>query len=184
MKRYYFITVILTLIFVAVFLIAKAEETKKEEKPKPTYVGMKKCVTCHKSDKICKVTGDVVTSYNATKHAKAMSSLKDEEKKKEECVKCHTTGYGKGGYKIGAENASSFENVQCEACHGPGSLYSKADIMKDRKKSIENGLIIPDEKTCTQCHNKNSPTFKEFNYEKALKTGVHKLTKKEESKKE
>ena len=38
--------------------------------------------------------------------------------------------------------------------------------MKDKQKAVAAGLIIPDEKTCIQCHNDKSPTYKEFDYKK------------------
>ena len=39
--------------------------------------------------------------------------------------------------------------------------------MKDKQKAIDNGLIIHNEKEkfCTSCHNSDSPTYKEFNYD-------------------
>jgi len=36
--------------------------------------------------------------------------------------------------------------------------------MVDQEASIAAGLIVPDEKTCTKCHNADSPTFKEFDF--------------------
>jgi hypothetical protein len=35
------------------------------------------------------------------------------------------------------------------------------------------GLTIPDEKTCTGCHNKESPTFKAFDFEKMAAKIAH-----------
>jgi hypothetical protein len=45
--------------------------------------------------------------------------------------------------------------------------------MKSREKSIEKGLIIPDEALCRSCHNEESPTFKGFNYEEYLAKIAH-----------
>ena len=56
------------------------------------------------------------------------------------------------------------EGVSCESCHGAGSAYKTATIMKDKAKAIAAGLIIPDEKLCRKCHNPESPTYKEFNF--------------------
>ena len=120
----------------------------------PTYVGAQKCKICHQ---------DEYKVWSNEKHSKAWDALKPEEQKKAECVKCHTTG--------GAANP----NVQCEACHGPGSEYSKPIIMNKAKwqadpagqlkLAMQAGLIKPDEKVCTSCHNKQSPNFKPFNFE-------------------
>ena len=40
----------------------------------------------------------------------------------------------------------------CEACHGPGSLYSAAEVMRDRKQLRACSGVLPDEKTCRKCH--------------------------------
>jgi hypothetical protein len=73
---------------------------------------------------------------------------------------------------------ADMNTVGCESCHGPGSLYRKVTIMSkskyktdpegQRKLAIEAGLLIPDEATCTKCHNEKSPTFKGFNHEEYL----------------
>jgi Cytochrome c554 and c-prime len=140
----------------------------------PQYIGAKKCKMCHKSKK----KGDIWQKWMDSKHAHAMDTLrKEKEDKNPECVQCHVVAFNKGGYKIGDPNNAKFEGVQCENCHGPGSLYKKMSIMKDRKKSMENGLIIPDEKTCLECHNKKSPKFKGWNYKEYLKKIDHKYTK-------
>jgi hypothetical protein len=130
---------------------------------------------CHKSKK----KGEIWAKWEASKHAHAMDTLRKEgEDKNPECVQCHVVAFNKGGYKMGDANAAKFEGVQCENCHGPGSAYKKMSIMKDRKKSMANGMIIPDEKTCLQCHNKKSPKFKGWNYKEYLKKIDHRYTKK------
>jgi hypothetical protein len=63
--------------------------------------------------------------------------------------------------------------VQCERCHGAGADYAKIPVMKDRAKSIANGLVIPDENTCRGCHNETAPGFKGFNFKEAVKKIAH-----------
>ena len=147
-----------------------AQEVAKKETPKkvktPEYVGEKKCKICHKAEH---------KSWLETKHATAYDTLKPEEKKVDSCVVCHTTGFGVAD--------TLFEGVQCEACHGPGSLYKSAKIMsktkykKNRetqhKLALAAGLIIPDEKVCVSCHNKKSPTFKSFDFAKQKQKVAH-----------
>lgn len=133
------------------------------------YVGAAKCKMCHTNEH--KV-------WMESKHSKAFEALKPEEQKKPECVSCHTTGAGKG-----AAADADLKGVQCEACHGPGSAYKSMDIMNkakyasdkegQHKKSLEAGLIIPDEKTCTGCHNSKSPTFKGFEFASAKEKIKH-----------
>jgi hypothetical protein len=157
-----------------------------------TYVGADTCKACHFKQH---------SSWKKTKMAKAFATLKPgeaaEQKKKfnlddkkdytkdAKCVACHTTGYGKpGGYPEIVEGkewtddekkrATAMENVQCESCHGPGSLtnahkkanenYAKADLMKM-------GMIAPDEANCKTCHNDKSPTIpKDYKFDYAALT--------------
>lgn len=138
-----------------VFLLAAAGVFTLAGGAAPTYVGSDKCKICHK---------DQYTPWEASKHSKAWSALKPEEQKKAECIKCHSTdGEGK------------FPNVGCEACHGPGSEYKSPNIMNKQKWAADPagqlklataaGLVAkPDEKVCVKCHNKQSPTFKGFNF--------------------
>jgi nitrate/TMAO reductase-like tetraheme cytochrome c subunit len=133
------------------------------EQPKPSYVGATKCKVCHL---------EIFNSWAETSHRRAVSSLKDEAATDPKCLECHTTGYGAGGY--GAEGViQDLGGVQCEACHGAGSLYSISSIMIKRELSREAGLVTPDSLTCTGCHNAKSPTFKGFTYKAGLLTGTH-----------
>jgi len=144
-------TLVVTVAVAVLFLAASAAAQGR------TFIGADKCKMCHKVEH---------TSWAATKHAKALESLKPEEQKKKECIECHTTG---------ANN--ELPGVQCEACHGAGSEYKTMSIMKDKPKAIAAGLIEPTEKVCVRCHNKRSPTFKEFNWAEMSKK-VHDKKKK------
>lgn len=115
------------------------------------FVGPEKCKMCHKVE---------YTSWAATKHAKAWDSLKPAEQTNAKCNVCHST------------KLPEYTGVSCEACHGAGGDYWKMSVMKDKNLAIQNGLVIPDEKVCVKCHNKQSPTFKGFNFAEA-KTKVH-----------
>jgi hypothetical protein len=126
----------------------------------PTYVTNKKCKPCH---------GKQTKSWQETKMAKAFDLLKPEEQGKAECLICHTTGYGKeGGFKR-LEETPTMVGVQCEGCHGPGSVYYR--VMKDKEKRVAGGLWEQNEAVCQTCHNKKSPTFKGFKFDKNV--GIH-----------
>jgi RecJ-like exonuclease len=136
---------------------AAKDTTKKDEGPKHEYVGAKKCKICHKTE---------YDSWLTTKHAQAWGALTAKEQKTD-CATCHSTGTTAKGELL--------EGVQCEACHGPGNDYRKTKIMKDIKLAMENGLIMPTAETCEKCHNKKSPTFKGFDFEKMVvnPAGIH-----------
>jgi len=124
------------------------------------FVGVAKCKMCHKVQS---------TSWLASKHAKAGDLLKPEEQKNPKCTECHMTG-----------KAAEHPGVQCEACHGAGKDYMTMKVMKDPAASAAAGLTAKITKdTCIKCHAAKSPSgnpnpsFKSFNYEDAVKKGIH-----------
>ena len=141
-----------------------------------TYIGVKKCKMCHKGAP----RGEVYEKWEKSFHARAFESLKAKGKEKDPaCVECHVTGFNAGGYKIGDANAADFEGVQCESCHGPGSVYKSMSIMKDKTKAMENGLITPTESVCKKCHDETRcPAAKGFNFAEFVKKIDHTYTKK------
>ena len=152
-----------------------AQEAAKKPVAKPQYVGVDKCKMCHKAE---------YDSWLTLKHAKAYDALKPEEKKKDSCAVCHVTGFGVAD--------SLLLGVQCEACHGPGSLYKAITVMNptkykanraaQHKLALEAGLVVPDKDTCAKCHNAKSPTFKGFDFEKMKAQGIHATKKAPEAK--
>ncbi len=146
--------------------VVAQEAEKKEDAKEFGFIGHKKCKICHKTEH---------TSWSETVHAKAWEALKPEEQKKAECVGCHSTGKDADGELL--------TGVQCEACHGPGSEYKSQKIMKDKELSLANGLIEPTKEVCVTCHNEKSPTFKGFEFEKAVKDVKAIHAKKEAEKK-
>lgn len=131
------------------------------------YIGAAKCKMCHNKPP----QGEQYNKWAAGPHANAMKSLNETEAKDPKCLKCHSTvGHTDKALHAGIKVE---EGVSCETCHGPGSAYKTLSIMKDRAKSIENGLIIPDEKLCRSCHNEESPTFKGFDYKEASAKIAH-----------
>ena len=157
--RVRFLAVAVCFVMVASLVsLAGAEEAKHE------FIGAKKCSMCHKKDGIAE-------SWQATAHATAWDKLTPEQQKDKALLPFYTTGTdAKGNLLTG---------VQCEACHGAGSDYKSNKVMKDREAAIAAGMLIPDEKTCTKCHNEKAPTealkasAKDFNYEKMMVKGGH-----------
>lgn len=131
------------------------------------YIGAAKCKMCHnKAEK-----GQQYNQWASTKHAKAMESLKGAEASNPKCLKCHATAASVDQSLVATITVA--EGVSCESCHGPGSAYKVATVMKNRTLAMSKGMIIPDEKLCRKCHNEESPTFKGFNYKEALAKVAH-----------
>jgi YVTN family beta-propeller protein len=151
------------------------------------YVGEKACRSCHYRPG----KKDQFNPWRLAKHAKAYAALSMPESKQIAelsgvdvepyespiCLGCHTTAYNVEAWE--RDDAVHFEDgVQCELCHGPGSEYLDNDIMRDREKAVQAGLIIPEERDCMRCHKeKGSHTavldVKKFNYEEALEEIAH-----------
>jgi hypothetical protein len=144
------------------------------------YVGAAKCKICHNKP----ATGQQYKIWSESLHANAMKSLSNEKSlayakehniadptKEPSCIKCHSTaGHVKESLQAGITIA---EGVSCESCHGPGSAYKTNTIMKDQALSIKNGLILPTKQVCEQCHNKDNPFYKPFNFDEAVKKIAH-----------
>jgi hypothetical protein len=124
-----------------------AEPPPPAEPGRAHFSGDASCVRCHKAAaRFCK----------GTAHAHAWKTLQAVGKIGHgDCVSCHVTGYGEvGGSSLGF--SKGLENVQCEACHGPGSIHVE-------KRGLEKPLALrtdTPESVCTRCHNeKHSDTF-------------------------
>lgn len=112
-----------------------------------SFVGDKSCAGCHKP---------AMAFWKTTVHARAWKTIVDDGKTGfEDCVNCHVTGFGEiGGSSLG--HVTNLTNVQCETCHGPGSLHVKAEGLEE-PAAVR--LSTP-EATCVRCHNsKHSDTF-------------------------
>lgn len=102
------------------------------------YEGVRNCRMCHP---------DEFRKWSKTKHARAYKLLvlaKQEEN--EECLRCHTTGYGRGGF-LDPEKTPDLKGVTCEACHGPGSEHNG-----DETKIVR----TPSAAVCAGCHMEGS----------------------------
>ena len=144
------------------------------------YIGAAKCKMCHMKPP----KGEQYNVWLKGPHANAMKTLAGEKAMaiaKEKgisdpatdpaCIKCHSTvGHIDKGLVAGIKMA---EGVSCESCHGPGSMYKGASVMKNRELSIKKGLILPTEEVCKTCHNEGSPTSKSFNYEESVAMIAH-----------
>lgn len=176
MKKKIYISLFVVILFSAMVLIGNNDSSGKSSSPFFKYVGTKNCVTCHKGDS----KGRQLEIWQDSKHSQAFLSLQTPEADKIAkdkgfdtpaaetplCVKCHVLGKDINAEEL-EDSFDKTQGVQCETCHGPGSEYKKLSIMKDRQQAVVNGLILHDngEEFCRTCHNSDSPTYKDFNYE-------------------
>jgi len=174
------------------FLVVLCFAVGQAAVPAHSYVGVKACTPCHKTEK----QGKQVPIWQASQHAKAFQTLKTPEAQKvaekagvkgpasesEKCLKCHVAGAGLPAASFKPTFAKE-DGVQCENCHGPGSDYKTMAVMKDRAKSVAAGLTLLSlkdgtaEKQCKTCHNQESPTFKGFTFKEAWAKIAHPVPK-------
>jgi len=103
----------------------------------PLYMGEKNCLPCHSKQH---------QGWSGTAHARAYQTLSLKNQGSDPtCLPCHTAGFG----LVKNPNAF-FENVQCEACHGPGEGHPE----------LRRSFSPVTEDLCRKCHNSaNSPNF-------------------------
>ncbi len=131
---------------------AKNLVAAQDELPAPVpaggagYVGDEECGFCHKTQ---------VTFWKTTHHAQAWATLEKLGKElNRDCISCHVVGWNRPGGAVLAKN-EHLRNVQCEACHGPGSRHVDADG-KDLKSLVRATPV----ETCVVCHSpEHSDTF-------------------------
>jgi hypothetical protein len=111
------------------------------------FVGDRACVRCHERQ---------MAQWRTTVHATAWHTLVAGGKTgDDECVSCHVTGYGEvGGSSFGFTR--KLESVQCETCHGPGSLHVAKEGLEE-PPAVRRQVTAS---TCKHCHTeKHSDTF-------------------------
>jgi hypothetical protein len=159
--------------------------------PAGKYVGAGKCKSCHSAQ----ASGNAHGQWEQSKHAKAFASLGSDAAKAAgkardvadpqtapQCLKCHQTAYGVPADRYD-KTFDPKAGVQCETCHGPGSVHSQARLKAalTRKKGdpgptvIPPGEIIgrPEPASCLACHNAESPTFQGFCFRDRVKAVLH-----------
>jgi 5'-nucleotidase len=113
-----------------------------------SLIGAIPCKRCHETNYM---------NWLKTKHAKASQTIVASPKySQEECLMCHSTGYGKmGEYATVEEIPPYLRGVQCEARHGEGKGHpGKGGI----EKKVTLGI-------CRNCHTKDqSPAFNYIAY--------------------
>src|SRR5262249_45302394 len=97
---------------------AQGEPPPPAEPGEATYVGGAACAKCHKP---------AVELWHKTVHAQAWKTLVEVDKQYDyDCIGCHATGFQRaGGANLATVEKQGLVDVQCETCHGPGSIHVK-----------------------------------------------------------
>ncbi len=121
-------------------------------------VGAISCKRCHEVN---------YRNWLKTKHAKATQTIATSPRyAQEECLICHSTGYGKIGEFVTVDEVPFYlRGVQCEACHGEGKGHPG-------KGKLERKVTLG---VCRNCHTKDQSPI--FNYLAYLEKIGCKITK-------
>jgi 2',3'-cyclic-nucleotide 2'-phosphodiesterase (5'-nucleotidase family) len=113
------------------------------------FLGEKNCRRCHEME---------YQMYTKQQHAHAFATLtKNQRDSTPECLPCHVVGMGQAGGFVSKESTPELVNVQCENCHGMGTMHGS-------------GSVVGPE-VCTTCH--TSSQDPNFNFDEKVQKIVH-----------
>ena len=121
--------------------------------PTEFFLGAETCRRCHPSQ---------FDQWAETPHARAFATLETDHgmSKTEDCARCHVTGFDHPSGYVPTSTSPNLENVQCEACHGPGTEHVRT-----------RGQVKMSETTCTNCH--TGEFAKDWNFDEYYDLVVH-----------
>lgn len=120
------------------------------------YLGADRCGHCHQVE---------LEQWRRSGHASALARLSSVQQKDQACLGCHTTSP--------TDPTPALAGVQCESCHGPGTYYAPAHVMRDKPLAALYGLEPVTEATCTPCHANDGPSVRPFNFAEMVKLVRH-----------
>lgn len=143
----------------------------QEIKGEATYVGASSCKACHAEayevwQKALYFKDGQDEQGKPIKrqmgHSKAWQTLVEAKKDQDRsCIGCHSIGFMKPGGYCKVSDVGFRKDVQCESCHGPGSLHAKS--------GNKDFIKLPTEKTCRECHHvPHIESYDSFNYNQRL----------------
>lgn len=153
--------IILATIVLAMVSLWNQQGSEAAPEVQKTYVGTDRCNDCHDAQyKNFKTYSKKAHSYKSiTTMKKGLTNAEFEQ-----CLECHTTGYGKAGGFRSEQDTPQLRDVGCETCHGPGSIHVETQDPKD----IKGKLVAKD---CEVCH--NSERVSAFKYKPLIFGGAH-----------
>ncbi len=116
-------------------------------------VGPETCKACHPA---------AYEAWRGGPHARGVESLPIQSRKDQRCLSCHAPDQDQGQ-----------DGVACEACHGPGRVYSAPYVMRDPELARLVGLVEPGERTCLACHGESAPSLVRFEFARKLQLIDH-----------
>ncbi len=131
----------------------------------PYYIGRQACLQCHSSGQPAAACAlepipEHARSYDAlanpeARHIAALSGVVEPPQQSRICLGCHATAADVGP-RWTTETFDISAGVQCEACHGAGSLHVDAHRFHDGDRMLKGlgKMGFMDELVCASCHRK------------------------------
>jgi len=177
----------ISLLVPVILLLCLAQPFFAEEH---SFVGTKSCKKCHlkewKSWSETKMANSFdVLAPGASADAKKGAGLDPDKdyRTDPECVRCHSTGFGKPGGFVDAETTPDLVGVGCEMCHGAGGTYTQQEYMSIQNKEYKKADVVAaglvgeiTAEQCQTCHNTDSPFVGDdyvFDFEARKTQGTH-----------
>jgi len=133
--------------------LLRAAERPADWDTKP-YAAAEECRECHPKQH---------RAWQATAHAQATRTLKDDGRLVPECLACHSELYRRSKL-FPRDDPAAWNGVECATCHGEGILHAQIGT----KGAISRRVA---EKTCRGCHEaEHDPGFE---YEENVKLVEH-----------
>lgn len=175
---------------VAVMAVTSAPTAASDEH---AYIGSSKCKKCHIRQYKSWAETTMALSFEVLRpgqraEQKTAAGLDPEMDytTEAECIRCHTTGYGKEGGFVDEATTPDLVGIGCEMCHGPGGTYVADEFMSLKNKDYKRediaavGSVYPPTETqCLVCHNTDSPFVGDdyvFDFETRKNEGTHENT--------
>ena len=126
-----------------------------------TYVGSEACKDCHEEEygKFMQYAKKAHSYDHIIRMKKGLT-----EGEFQECLGCHTLGYGSPGGFVSVEATPNLKNLGCETCHGPGSDHVASGEAKDIRGKLNSTI-------CEKCH--IEARSKAFNFKPMTHGGAH-----------
>jgi|APSaa5957512622_1039677.scaffolds.fasta_scaffold49285_2 hypothetical protein len=131
-------------------------------RPTASYVGAAVCGECH---------ADAWEIWLGTGHARSWVFLRtaaadsiaariaggpvSEPAQSQRCLRCHATAAGVA--PADRVSLALQDGVQCEGCHGPGSMHIEQGLVLAGDRLEASRMEIPDEQGCRVCHTADRP---------------------------
>ncbi len=138
-------------------------DTKEAEKR--IFIDSIACKMCHRYEYYLWTKSKHFHSFNES--LRKVNKVFDPE-----CLECHTSGFKQDGGFMSVNITPRLADVQCEACHGPGSDHIIALMRGKSRRNDKNHKPYEKltEASCLKCHTKsNSPEYKFATYWERIK---------------